>query len=419
MNETSPNGGPPVTMADRVRSLQITDAPHEQPRFLWVPWLLVLVLGCTTGYLAYQTYFVPPAEPEEAQAGQSDTPRTLAPGTGARADAASSGEIAHESKGHIIPAHKIQISPKVAGMVTKLNFEEGKRVQKGDILAELETVDYKADRDRAQAAVAAAWERYQELIRGHRPQEIEKAKAMLEEAKALRDQLKDEVRRIEAGGKAYSEDEQVKIRSRALQADHKVSQLEQEYDLMKEGPRKEKIDAAKFDYEAAQAELAKAQWRLDNCIIRAPVTGVILSKKAEEGDIVNPIAFNVSASLCEMADLSDLEVELKIQERNIAQVFVGQQCRIRPEAFQDRIYEGEVSKIIPAADRGMGAVPVRVKVLRVVQPKAEAAPDLKGEQGKYLRPDMGAIVWFLKPAAKKPATPPAEASSNGKSSAGG
>jgi multidrug resistance efflux pump len=165
---------------------------------------------------------------------------------------------------------------------------------------------------------------------------------------------------------------------------------------MQKGPRQERIDAAKADWEAAKAELAKAQWRLDNCVIRAPVTGVILSKKAEEGDIVNPVAFNVSASLCEMADLSDLEVEMKIQERDISLIHVGQACRIRPEAYRDRLYEGYVSKIIPAADRGIGAVPVRVKVVRVVLPKDEAAENLQTEQGKYLRPDMGAVVAFLK-----------------------
>ncbi|MHB8971332.1 MAG: hypothetical protein ACYC3X_18785 [Pirellulaceae bacterium] len=54
----------------------------------------------------------------------------------------------------------------------------------------------------------------------------------------------------------------------------------------------------------AEAELAKAKWRLDNCTIRAPISGTILRKNAEEGNIVNAIAFNGSYSLCEMADLS-------------------------------------------------------------------------------------------------------------------
>ena len=101
---------------------------------------------------------------------------------------------------------------------------------------------------------------------------------------------------------------------------------------------------------------------------------------------------NGSYSLCEMADLSDLEVELKIQERDVSKIFKGQKCKIRAEAWPDRVYEGYVSRLMPIADRGQGAVPVRVKI--------SVPPE---EEGVYLKPEMGAVVTFLKggePAAK-------------------
>ena len=66
-----------------------------------------------------------------------------------------------------------------------------------------------------------------------------------------------------------------------------------------------------------QSNLDKAKWKLDNCKIRSPITGTILKKNAEEGNLVNAIAFSGSVSLCEMADLSDLEVDLTIQERDV------------------------------------------------------------------------------------------------------
>src|SRR4029079_5363073 len=122
-----------------------------------------------------------------------------------------------------------------------------------------------------------------------------------------------------------------------------------------------------------------------NCTIRAPITGTILKKNAEEGNVVNPIAFNGSFSLCEMADLSDLEVDLNIQERDIAAIHVGQQCRVRAEAYLDRIYQGRVDRLMPIADRAKGAIPVRVKI---TIPAAE--------EGVYLKPEMGAIVTFLR-----------------------
>lgn len=146
--------------------------------------------------------------------------------------------------------------------------------------------------------------------------------------------------------------------------------------------RLEKLGA---DVRQAEAELATAKWNLDNCTVRAPVSGTILTKKAERGNIVNPIAFNVSASLCDMADLADLEVDMTIQERDIAGVFVDQKCRVRPEAFQERVYEGTVSRLMPIADRAKGAIPVRVKL------KVPAS-----EEGAFLKPEMGVIVSFLK-----------------------
>ncbi len=123
---------------------------------------------------------------------------------------------------------------------------------------------------------------------------------------------------------------------------------------------------------------------MDNCTIRAPISGTILRKNAEEGNIVNPIAFNGSYSLCEMADLSDWKSNLIIQERDISKVFAGQKCKIRAEAFPDRVYEGVVSRLMPIADRAKGAVPVRVKI---------TIP--REEEGVYLKPEMGAIVSFF------------------------
>ncbi len=158
------------------------------------------------------------------------------------------------------------------------------------------------------------------------------------------------------------------------------------------GPRQERIDAARADLGLAKAEMEKSKWRLDNCTILAPISGTILIKHAEEGNVVNPVVMNGSYSLCEMADLSDLEVELKIQERDVSKIFKGQKCKIRAEAWPDRVYDGYVSRLMPIADRAQGAVPVRVKI--------SVPPN---EEGVYLKPEMGAVVTFLKgdePVAK-------------------
>ena len=383
---SSPVQEPAGSLSERVKTLRlpaVTTAPRRGDK---LPWVLAIVLGGLLLYLVMRP--VPAAQaPEKAAttppAAAADAPQPTPP----PANVAASGDIVLESKGYIVAVHQIQVSPKVAGMIVKLSLEEGKRVKQGDVLAELETVDYVADRDRAKATLDSSRQRLLELERGNRPQEIQAAKADLEESEAQREQLYLDWKRNVSlkNGNALAPKDYEQAYSAYKAMDRHVVRLRENYKLMVEGPRQEKIDAARADVVLAQADLAKAQWRLDNCIVRAPVSGTILTKKTEEGSIVNPIAFNVAASLCDMADLSDLEVDLNIQERDVAKVFRGQNCRIRPDAFPERTYEGSVSRLMPIADRAKGAVPVRVKV-RVP----------KDEEGVYLKPEMSAVVSFLK-----------------------
>ena len=152
---------------------------------------------------------------------------------------------------------------------------------------------------------------------------------------------------------------------------------------------------AKAQVLSAQANVQQADKQLKNCTITAPTTGIILSKKAELGGYVNPLAFGAAGYLCEMADLKDLEVELDIPERRHQPRDTGPACRIVPEAGQHdeaflkthpNGYAGVVSRRMPVANRAKGAVTVRVKV---------DIPDSE-PSGEYLLPDMGVLVSFLK-----------------------
>jgi len=304
---------------------------------------------------------------------------------------ASSGEVVLERKGYIIPAHQILLSPKVSGVIEKLYIEEGMRVKKDQVLAELEITDYKSDYDRARATVLATWQRFLELYTGNREQEVREAKAELEEMEANRKQLYLDWKRnsrLQSNSALAAKDyELAESQYRAM--DRRVEKMRQAYGLMLEGARIEKIEAAWAEIEQAEADLAKAKWRLDNCTVRAPVSGTILTKKAEIGNLVNPVAFAGSLNICEMADLADLEVDMSIEERDVAKVSKDQRCKVRPEAFPDRTYEGFVSRLMPTADRAKSAIPVRVKL---------TVP--KNEEGVYLKPEMGVVVSFLKNKGK-------------------
>jgi multidrug resistance efflux pump len=393
-----------LTLGDRVRSLRLSggmNAGGGGGGRAWLPWLLVAGLAALSLYLGALVSNLSP--PPEAAKSPADKPAVKTRG-GAKG---APGAVVFEAKGYVIPVQQIQVSPKVGGMVEKLYVEEGKRVKEGEPLCEIEKVDYKAEWERAEATLQAARHRLEEVEKSW-PEETEQAKAELESAEAEYRQLYLDLKRtlsLKGTGAAAARDfEQAEAAARSME--RKVDRLRLVYKVML-GPRKERIDAARAEVRQAEADLVKARWRLDNCVIRAPITGTILTKKTEQWNIVNPVAFNISASVCEMADLTKLEVDLTIQERDIAKVFKGQQCRVRPDVAPDKTFPGEVWRLMPIADRSKGTVSVRVRV----DPKSIARED----EGKYLRPEGGAFVQFLRAENEQsPATKNRPANGRGK-----
>jgi multidrug resistance efflux pump len=372
---------PPATLSDRVQSLRLPERSSAGASGM-VPWVLcIILLGSTMGF-GYQA-FRKTSNPDE-NTGKGPTK--------AEGKEAGSGGIVLQAKGYIIPAHTILVAPQVGGKVEKLLIEEGMRVKKGTLLAELESIEYDAKYKRAAAKYESAKQNWELLEKSH-PEEVKRAIHDLDEAKADLDRVQDQLDRAERLGAAtQSREELIKLRNERAMTKAKSERRKQ--DLVLAGLARLRVAAAQSEIEAAKAELDEAKWRLDNCKIYAPVEGTILTKDAEENNLVNPAAFNVASRLCSMADLSDLEVDLSIQERDIANISAGQKCSVMPEAFQQNKaflakhaggYDGVVSRLMPIADRAKGAIPVRVKV---------KVP--REEEGIYLKPDMGVIVSFKK-----------------------
>jgi HlyD family secretion protein len=389
----APDGrGAPATLSDRVRSLRLPDHSAGKragsPRLTRILGVLCFVLTLGMAFLGFQYYQLVAqlkADPANDPSTSKQESSSSSPSTSS-ADQVASGDVVLERKGYIIPAHQILVSPKVSGMIVKLNIEEGMHVKKDDVLAELESVDYRADYQHCRAAADSAWQKFLELYSGSREQEVRQAKADLDEMEANRKQLYldwNRSNKLSGGALADRDYEQAESLYRAM--DRRVEKMRAAYSLMLEGARIERIEGAWSDAVLAEADAAKAKWKLDNCLVRAPVSGTILSKEAEIGNLVNPIAFNGSYSLCKMANLSEMEVDLSIEERDVAKIFKGQRCKVRAEAYPDLVYEGVVSRLMPMADRAKSAIPVRVKLTVA-----------KEDEGVHLKPEMGAIVSFLR-----------------------
>ncbi len=166
----SSNGS--ATLRDRVRSLRLSEpgAGGKGASFAAValPWGLCLILAGVTAAFGYYAYAVAPTHAADAKASDDAAQKTPKDGSPAAvtSDVASSGDVALEAKGYIIPVHQIQVSPKVSGMLIDIDprLEEGQRFKEGDVLAKIEDVDYRTTYMHAERACAAAQKRKEQSI---------------------------------------------------------------------------------------------------------------------------------------------------------------------------------------------------------------------------------------------------------------
>jgi len=391
-------------LRDRVQKLRLSAGGAKGSRgggVTWLPWLLCLAMALTWAGVALRTYRNAPKEADGGIVAASPS-GTAAQSGGSSKPGTPAGTVQLVVKGYVIPSRQITVSPiDVGGKVIELNVIEGQLYKEGDTLAVLDPASYQAAVAEAKAAVAGAEQRLAaadsrrdaESPESVRKIELRQVSEELKEAKANEQRAKRDYDRFAGtSGLAVAGRELQQAEGDYKAAAARVKRLEATLDILVAGPRPERMKAleadvlaAKADVTAAKARLTNAEWRLGNCTIKAPITGTVLTKKAELGNLVNPMAFSGGGGVCDMADLSDPEIDLKIAERDISKLKVGQKCKIVPDAFQDREYDGHIDRIMPIANRSDNTINLRVKV---ILPKGETA-------GMYLKPDMGAVVTFL------------------------
>ena len=307
----------------------------------------------------------------------------------ARAAAESSdvGGIVLSAGGYIVAHHKISVNSKVTGRVAWIGVEKGDKVKQGQVLVRLEDDEFRANVEASRGAAENARSYLQELQNGSRPEEIQQAEHNLAEARAtlVNDRLNlERSRELFAQGVVAKQalDDAV-AKADASQA--RVNSLEQAYRMAKIGPRVEELSRARGALAQAEGQLAYAQSQLDATVIRAPVSGTILERTAEKGELVTA-QFASGAeggprgSVVALADLNDIQVELDIAQDDFAKLGPKQKGLVTLDAFPDRKYEGVIAEISPEANRQKATVQVKVQITN---------PD------DYLRPEMNATVKFL------------------------
>lgn len=247
----------------------------------------------------------------------------------------STGGSLLTSSGYIIARERIEISPRFMGVVSWIGVKKGDSVTNGQVVVRLDDAEYRARLAEVDGQIAVA--RVAE----------EKARVDLKRAE----------------------------------------------DLVREKVEMAKVlDDARLALASASAQLAQVTasrqlietW-LDWCVIRSPVNGVVLEKLVDANELVSPQTFGgtrgPSTSLLAVADLADLQVELDINETDLGKIALGQTCRVSPEAYPDRQYDGVVAEIAPEASRQKGTLQIKVQIL---------SPD------RFLTPELSAKVQFLR-----------------------
>ncbi len=354
------------------RSVQGGEASSWAKRVILGGIALVVLLGIVA--LAYRALSPDVPEVEVARA---------------MAESGDVGGIVLSASGYIVAHHKINVNSKVTGRVAWIGVEKGDKVKEGQVLVRLEDEEFRAQYEQAKGAADNAKAYLDELQHGSRPEEIDEALHNLDEARAT---LANDKITLERNQQLWSQGVVSKQNyddaSAKFEADQqRVNSLEKAHRLMKIGPRQEEIERARGAYLQAQGQADYARTWLDATVIRAPVSGTILERTAEKGELVtsqfaSQAEGGPQGEVVALADLRDIQVELDIAQDDFAKLSMNQKGIVTVDAFPDRKYNGEIAQMSPEANRQKATVQVKVQILN---------PD------DYLRPEMNATVKFLAP----------------------
>ena len=216
------------------------------------------------------------------------------------------------ASGYVVAQRKAAVASKATGRLEYLGVVEGDRVKKGQVLARLEDTDMRASLDQARANLAL------------NEADLKDANQWLARQKTL----------LEKGV--------------STQSDYDAAEARQQRVLASIG--------------VAKAIVAGAEVALENTLVRAPFDGTVLTKNADVGEMVAPMAASVSSrsAVVTLADMTSLQVEADVSESNIERIVVNQPCEIALDAYPETRYEGYVAKIVPTADRAKATVMVKV-----------------------------------------------------------
>ena len=216
------------------------------------------------------------------------------------------------ASGYVVAQRKAAVASKGMGRLVYLGVVEGDEVSKDAVIARLEDSDIKA--------------------------QLEQAKANLKLSNA---DLKEAENNFDRQKKLYATNSTTKPELDAAET---------------------RLLRVQANIEVAAAMVKNSEVALENTLIRAPFKGKVLTKNADVGEVIAPMAGSVSSrgAVVTIADMASLQVEADVSESNIQKIKINQECEITLDAYQSFKYPGFVSKIVPTADRSKATIQVKI-----------------------------------------------------------
>jgi len=285
----------------------------------------------------------------------------------------TTGEIIRSSDltAEVVPVEAVQISATVEGPIGFCPWREGDRVEAGQKLIEIDREMYRAEVKAAEAALAVAQAKLDDLKAGTRPEEIEKARQSVREAEQSALFEKSDLDRIaqlvETGALPGEDIEKARVKQAAAEA--KLNAAREQLDMLKSGSTRTTIAVQQAAVKEAQAKLELAQARLSECVIAAPFAGTITKVFVRRGDMAT-----MKAPLLEMADLSSLVVRCAVPEANASEARPGMKAQVRLDALPGKTLSAEIARVFPQLDPRMRTRTIELSI----QDKLELAPGMFG-----------------------------------------
>jgi len=322
-------------LKDDLSALRIEREP-DRPARRWVVWLILLIVAGAGGVAAWR--WVTRERPIEVE--------TVA----VSERAAGTQAAVLNATGYVTARRRATVSSKITGKVIEVNVEEGMAVKEGQVLARLDDATLKA-------SLALAEAQAELNRRGVRENEVR-----LQEAKLMLARL---TRLIKDGLSTQAEVEAAQAQVDSFDA---------------------RIMAAREQVNVAERQIELAKTNLDDTIIRAPFSGVVISKDAQPGEMVSPVSAGggfTRTGIGTLVDMRSLEIEVDVNESYINRVSPDQGVTAVLDAYPDWQIPARVITMVPTADRQKATVLVRIG-FRQLDPR--------------LLPDMGVKVTFLRDA---------------------